>query len=350
MAIVAVFLPAALLLMDKGALPGEVGRALIGGGVAVAGAGVLDDRSHLSIRLRLLTQFAAAGWALWTLKASGSTLPDGLTGGWRWAGCLLVLLGLVWMINLYNFMDGIDGIAGTEAVCVSGLGGLLLVWTGQAGYAQGAWTLAAASAGFLVWNWPPARIFMGDVGSGFLGFVFGVLMLFSTRERPELAWCWLILFSAFIVDATVTLMRRMVSGARWYEAHCDRAYQHAARRYGSHLKVTLTLTAINAVWLFPLAWAASVRPALGPLFALTAITPLVCLALRFDAGRAQTSPGETRGVQDQGQRFCAVDPADLGFRIQLGDVEEYPEITSRTPRVSEPQHRLCDGDEELRIR
>jgi Fuc2NAc and GlcNAc transferase len=145
--------------------------------------------------------------------------------------------------------------------------------------------LATASAGFLVWNWPPAKIFMGDVGSGFLGFVFGVLAIASAKERPWLLWPWLILLSVFIVDSTVTLLRRLITGSQWYEAHCSHAYQHAARRWGSHSKVTSMTAVVNVAWLFPLAWAACSWPAAGPLFAALALIPLVYEAFRYHAGQ-----------------------------------------------------------------
>jgi Fuc2NAc and GlcNAc transferase len=150
--------------------------------------------------------------------------------------------------------------------------------------------LAAASAGFLVWNWPPAKIFMGDVGSGFLGFVFGLFALSSYQERPSLLWTWLILLSVFVVDSTLTLIRRLVSGERWYEAHCAHAYQHAARRYGLHSKVTLAVAAINAAWLFPLAWLASIRSDRAPLIAVAAVVPLIYTAFRYKAGQNAKLP------------------------------------------------------------
>ena len=280
--IVAVFLVSVLWLAHQGMISGGLGAALAGGGLLVATVGLLDDHFGLSARLRLLIHFAAAGWALWQLDG-GWTIHLGWIG-WDWGGRLLLLVGIVWMVNLYNFMDGIDGIAGVEAVCASGLGCLLLMRSGFGGLAGIALALTGASAGFLVWNWPPARIFMGDAGSGFLGFVFGVLAVASAKERPWLLWPWLILLSVFIVDSAVTLIRRFISGARWYEAHCSHAYQHAARRWGSHSKVTLTIAAINAAWLFPLAWAACVWPAAGPVFAVIAMAPLVYTAFRYDAG------------------------------------------------------------------
>jgi Fuc2NAc and GlcNAc transferase len=283
--IVLVFLLTVLWFVQRGVLSSSLGWALVGGGLAVAAAGFLDDHFRVPARLRLLIHFAAAGWALWQLNGTGPLHLGWIIWDWGWVGQLLALVGLVWMINLYNFMDGIDGLAAVEALCAGGLGGLLLAWCGLGGPAESALALAGASAGFLVWNWSPAKIFMGDVGSGFLGFVFGVLAISSAKERPWLLWPWLILLSVFIVDSTLTLVRRLVTGARWYEAHCSHAYQHAARRCGSHSKVTLTIAAVNAVWLFPLAWGACVWPAVGPLLAVIALAPLVHTALRYGAGQ-----------------------------------------------------------------
>jgi Fuc2NAc and GlcNAc transferase len=288
--VVVVFLLIVLLFVQRGSASAGLGFALIGGGLAVALVGFLDDHFRVPVWLRLLIHFAAAGWALSQLYGMGPLHLGWIRWDWGWVGQLVALIGLVWMINLYNFMDGIDGIAGIEAVCASGLGGLLLVWSGLGGLAAAAFALAGASAGFLMWNWPPARIFMGDVGSGFLGFVMGVLAISSAKAQPQLIWPWLILLSVFIVDATVTLMKRVITGARWYEAHCSHAYQHAARRWGSHSKVTLAIAAINVVWLFPLAWGACVYPRAAPIFAVIAIGPLVYLAILFGAGRGESHP------------------------------------------------------------
>jgi Fuc2NAc and GlcNAc transferase len=285
LSIVVVFLLAVLLSAQTGVVSNSLSWALIGGGLLVAGVGFLDDYLRVPARLRLLTHFAAAGWALWWLNGIGPLHLGWTIWDWGWVGQVVGLVALVWMINLYNFMDGIDGLAGTEALCVSALGGLLLASSALGGLAEGALALAGASAGFLVWNWPPAKIFMGDVGSGFLGFVFGVLAIASAKERPLLSWPWLILLSVFIVDSTVTLIRRLIRGTLWYEAHCSHAYQHAARRWGSHSRVTVTIAAVNVAWLFPLAWGACVWPGLGPLFALVALAPLVYLAFRYDAGQ-----------------------------------------------------------------
>jgi Fuc2NAc and GlcNAc transferase len=287
--IVLAFLLACLALARRVVIPGNLMWALVGGGLALAIAGFLDDRFLLSARVRIMIQTAAAAWALWQLNGVASLHLAGIALGWWWTRQLIALVGLVWMTNLYNFMDGIDGLAGTEALCASGFGGLLLFWCGFGGMAQGAWSLAAASAGFLAWNWPPAKIFMGDAGSGFLGFVLGVFALSSAIKRPWMLWPWLILLSVFIVDSTVTLLRRWMNRERWYQAHCSHAYQHAARRWSSHGKVTIAIAAINVAWLFPLAFAACVWQTDGPVLAAIGGVPLVFLAFWCNAGREPAS-------------------------------------------------------------
>jgi Fuc2NAc and GlcNAc transferase len=325
--IVLVFLLTVLWFVHRGTLFSSLGWALIGGGLAVAVAGFLDDHFRVPARLRLLIHFAAAGWALWQLNGMGPLHLGWIIWDLGWVGQLLALVGLVWMINLYNFMDGIDGLAAVEALCASGLGGLLLAWSGLGGLAEGALALAAASAGFLMWNWSPAKIFMGDVGSGFLGFVFGVLAISSAKERPWLLWPWLILLSVFIVDSTLTLLRRLVSGARWYEAHCRHAYQHAARRWGSHSKVTLTIAAVNVAWLFPLGWGACVWPAAGSLFAVVALAPLAYTAFRYGAGQ-DTSATEVP---------CSEPEVPCGRRLPVA--LDHPRNSTRNPSPSSEDSR-----------
>ncbi len=192
---------------------------------------------------------------------------------------------IVWFLNLYNFMDGIDGIAAIEAVtvCVGGASVALIL-----GHKSGALLyllLAAASAGFLVWNFPPAKIFMGDAGSGFLGVVFGVLTCSPPHKVADACFgAWLILLGAFIVDATVTLLRRLDRGERVYQAHRSHAYQHAARALTPIEPVTLAIGTINLLWLLPLRHGRG-RLAARRSCALTiACLPLVALALRWRAG------------------------------------------------------------------
>jgi Fuc2NAc and GlcNAc transferase len=153
--------------------------------------------------------------------------------------------------------------------------------------------LGAATLGFLPWNWPPARIFMGDVGSGFLGFNLAVLALYTVHTGALTVWSWLILLGVFIVDATVTLLRRIVRGERWYVAHRNHAYQHAAIRWRSHRRVTLTVLAINLAWLIPLAWFVNRCPQLGIIAVSLALAPLIVWALALGAGQ---SPYDSRAA------------------------------------------------------
>ena len=287
--IVVVFLAIVLWFAHTGAISTNLGCALIGGGLMIAAVGFLDDHFGVPARLRLLIHFAAAGWALWQLDGMGPLHLGWIVWNWGWIGQVVALVALVWMINLHNFMDGIDGLAGVEAVSAATFGSVLLASGGLGGLAQTALALTAATAGFLVWNWPPAKVFMGDVGSGFLGLVFGVLALASARQQPWMIWPWVILLSVFVVDATVTLARRWCAGERWYEAHCSHAYQNAARRWASHLKVTLTIAVINAVWLFPLAWAAYAWRSQALLIVVAAWAPLVYAAVRCGTGQATTA-------------------------------------------------------------
>jgi Fuc2NAc and GlcNAc transferase len=203
-------------------------------------------------------------------------------------GYLFGTLVIVWSLNLFNFMDGIDGIAASEAVFIGVAGGVLvLVGGGSVALATLCLVLAAACSGFLWWNWAPAKIFMGDVGSGFLGFSIAVLALGVARDQPAGPFVWLILGGVFVVDATVTLMRRLWRRERLYEAHRSHAYQCLARRWQSHRRVTLTVTAVNVFWLFPWATLATLYPVHAGWAALAAVGPLLVAAVAVGAGRQE---------------------------------------------------------------
>ena len=227
--------------------------AILGAGGGTAILGFLDDKGHIAARWRLLGHFCAAAWVLFWLGGLPAISILGITLDLGWFGYVVAALYLVWMLNLYNFMDGIDGIASVEAICVC-VGACLIYWYG--GFDNLIWApllLAMAVAGFLFWNFPPASIFMGDAGSGFLGIILAVLSLQAAWAAPHLLWAWLILLGVFIVDATLTLARRLLRGDKVYEAHRSHAYQFASREIGRHLPVTMVVGAINLFWLLPIA-------------------------------------------------------------------------------------------------
>ncbi|EKT4532931.1 glycosyl transferase, partial [Pseudomonas putida] len=191
---------------------------------------------------------------------------------------------LVWMLNLYNFMDGIDGIASVEAITTSLGGALAALIAGQTGLVAPALLLAAATGGFLLWNFPPARIFMGDAGSGFLGMMLAALSIQAAQAAPELLWSWLILLGVFVVDATWTLLRRIARGEKFYEAHRSHAYQFASRQHGRHKPITIAIVAINVLWLLPLSLMVAGGWVDGLTGSLIAYSPLLLLATRYNAG------------------------------------------------------------------
>ncbi len=258
--------------------------ALLGAGALVAWIGFMDDHGHIAARWRLLAHFTGAGWALVWLGGLPPLIVFGVTLDLGWMGHLLAMVYLVWLLNLYNFMDGIDGIAGIEAVSVC-LGGAVLYGLSRGGGFE--WVLPvlllAAVAGFLFWNFPKARIFMGDAGSGFIGIVLGVLSI-QRLVAPALFWGWVILLGAFVVDATVTLVRRVLRGERFYEAHRSHAYQYVSRKYGAHQPVSLAYGGINLFWLMPIAVLVTAGWLDGVLGVVIGYVPLVWLALRFKAG------------------------------------------------------------------
>jgi glycosyltransferase WbpL len=286
-AIVVGVLAALPVLFSGGALDASLLWALVGGGGLVAVVGFLDDHGHVAARWRLLAHFAAAAWALIWLDGSPPLVVFGLMLEGGWVGAAIAAVYLVWLLNLYNFMDGIDGIAGVEAICVCVGAAALYVLTGHPDRLVGPLLPAAAAAGFLYWNFPPARIFMGDAGSGFLGIVLGILSLQAASVSPSFLWSWLILLGIFIVDATWTLFRRLLRGDRVYEAHRSHAYQHAALRCGAHLPVTLAVGGINLFWLLPIALCVGVGLLDGVAGVAIAYAPLLALAIRLRAGESE---------------------------------------------------------------
>ncbi|WP_333873144.1 MraY family glycosyltransferase [Methylobacter sp.] len=262
--------------------------ALWGAGSAVAVTGFLDDHGHIAARWRLLVHFGAAAWGLYWLGGFPPLSVFGHMLDLGWFGYVCATVYIVWLLNLYNFMDGIDGIAGIEAITAC-CGGALLVWLVAPD--STAWMLpvflATAVLGFLFWNFPPARIFMGDAGSGFLGIMLALLSLQAAWIESRLLWVWLILLGVFIVDATVTLSRRVLRGEKFYEAHRSHAYQYASRILGAHRPVTWAVCAINVFWLTPVASLVALDKLDGIIGLMVAYLPLLLLAYRYKAGDSQ---------------------------------------------------------------
>ena len=249
--------------------------ALLGGGLMIATVGFLDDRHSLPAGIRMFAHVTAAAWAMYALGGLppiriGSQFVS--LGIW---GDLAGTVAIVWILNLFNFMDGIDGIAASEAAFVTGAGGVLAFVFGQdraVGY--GAVAIAVTALAFLYWNWPPAKIFMGDIGSGYLGYIIAVFGLAAGRTSPVALLVWLTLGGVFFADATTTLFARLLRGERIHLPHRDHAYQHLAERWRDHRPVTLLVIAVNLLGLLPLAVLAFLHQELA---ATIAALTLLCL-------------------------------------------------------------------------
>jgi Fuc2NAc and GlcNAc transferase len=228
----------------------RVALALGSGMLALGVIGWIDDTRGLPARFRLAAHFAIALWAMYVLGGMPALRLGNFSLAVGTAGYLLGALGIVWSINLFNFMDGIDGLAGSQATLIFGAAAGLLFWAGDRSLVVLAAIIGGASAGFLVWNWPPAKIFMGDVGSGSLGYGLAVLALASEKRGSVPLLAFAILAGVFISDATVTLIRRLRRGRRLAEAHRDHAYQRLARAWGGHRPVSIAAAIVTGVLAF----------------------------------------------------------------------------------------------------
>ena len=218
--------------------------------------GLWDDVKSVGANIRLVLQFLISG----VLVAAVSSTPDGVftPSGVSVVTVIFALaavFAIVWSIKLYNFMDGINGLAALQGISLCLAMAVIEMTAGFHDIALVLMLSAAALSGFVVWNFPVARTFMGDAGSTFLGALWGVLMLMALMKNQSLFVAWVIMTSVFWVDATATLLLRVVRGENIVAAHSAHAYQHAARRFESHAAVSLTVFVFNLVVLFPLAYA-----------------------------------------------------------------------------------------------
>ena len=252
----------------------------------VAIIGRLDDLGYLtSAKWRLVGHFFVAVVAVWlvgglpSLPIANSSIDFGVVGN------VLAVIYLVWMLNLFNFMDGIDLITGVETITASGATAIFLAIETDGDFWLVPAILAATVLGFMFLNIPPAKIFLGDVGSGFIGFVIALISLVTADEDALIAWAMVILLAVFISDSTVTLLRRIIKREHLYVAHRTHAYQNLTKRFNSHLSVSLGVGAINLFWLLPIAWLVA-NENIVPIVGVTiAYIPVIALALFLKAGK-----------------------------------------------------------------
>lgn len=247
---------------------------LVAGGAGLALVGLVDDLRETGRGVRMAAQLLAVALVFWTL------VPD-----WPWWTYAGVATLLVWQMNLYNFMDGIDGIVAVQTLffCLAAqlLAGGVAGWDGAL-----LWLMSGAMLGFLVYNWTPARIFMGDTGSVLLGLLAGVAVVqLVTRHGVPLLACTTLL-TVFWFDASYTLCVRIATRQPFTEPHRSHLYQKLARRFGTSWTM-VGFSALCVLWLLPLAAAAASfpdSPAHGLAFQALAVLPLAFAAWRRGAG------------------------------------------------------------------
>lgn len=278
-----------IILYAAGWLPLPLAAVLVLGGLSVAAVGFWDDVRSAPIAVRMSVHIGAAVLAVYCLGGSSAIRVGHFVVDLGAIGPVLSVLAIIWILNLFNFMDGIDGIAASEAAFVLFGATVLGLFVAQVSPVEVAPTLivGAACLGFLMWNWPPAAIFMGDVGSGYLGYAIAVLAIESSQTSAINVYAWLILGGVFLVDATLTLCRRLIRRERVYQAHRTHAYQWLARRWGSHSSVTIAVIIVDLIWLLPCAALAVKFPVYALWICILALAPLGVCALLSGSGRAE---------------------------------------------------------------
>lgn len=210
-------------------------------GVIISIVSYFDDLYELSAKIRLLTQSVVAIIGLYFLGGLEKIDLVVFSIENQYFTNIFAFFMIVWFINLYNFLDGIDGYAGSEAIFL-GFAGFIL-FSGNHFL-----VLVAAVAGFLFWNWEKAKIFMGDVGSTLLGYNIAIFTIYYANAESSI-FVWLILFGVFLFDASITLYRRFRNGEKILQAHKKHAYQRLTQFGWSHSKVVIASIIVNLILL-----------------------------------------------------------------------------------------------------
>jgi len=237
-------------------------------GVIISVVSYLDDLFELSAKVRLLTQALVALLGLYFLGGFQELDMFFFSLNTQFLTNIFAFFMIIWFINLYNFLDGIDGYAGSEALFLAIAG--FVFFTGAHFL-----VLAVAVLGFLFWNWHKAKIFMGDVGSTLLGYNVAIFTIYYANQDARNFWIWIILFGLFWFDATLTLLRRKSNGEKLSQAHKKHAYQRLTQAGWRHDKVVLYGMIIN---IFLISITLFIN---SPLFALIVSLVILYLTMKF---------------------------------------------------------------------
>jgi len=241
--------------------------------------GYFDDLFNLSSLKKLVFQFLLILWMLYFFSIE---LIFEIQGIYDWFFLLSLPILLVWLINAYNFIDGIDGMAILGAILIaSTIIVTLLLTSGFSDLMLLLLVLLASCFGFLFFNWPKASIFMGDSGSIFLGFCFSSLIVYSVATNEVSLFTWLVAFGYYLADTSTTTILRIFLVKKWYGTHRSHAYQNLARIKDNHSIVTYGVLIYHLLWLLPLAILTVLKQDLALIIVICAYLPPILWTIRF---------------------------------------------------------------------
>ncbi len=252
----------------------------------LAALGYADDHLSLSRRLRFGVTLAALAASVWLLPSPNLQLGH-ITLTNSWILFPLLLLASTWFLNLFNFMDGIDGIASVQTLTALIGAALILLSQGEHNWSYLLIVLSAPALGFLIWNFPPAKIFLGDSGSYFWGALIALLAITTAANTQLNIWSWIILLGVFIADSSWTLTTRILTKQQWNSPHRSHAYQKLSRRFNSHRTISLSTGIITLLWLTPWAYASTQAANAAWIFTIVAYIPLLLICRASGAGRLE---------------------------------------------------------------
>ena len=236
------------------------GISLILGSTIIAITGFLDDLYNLSVIRRIILYSLSIFISIIILVPETNLVIGNTKIEMSVFAYLVYAVYIFWLMNLFNFMDGTDGYAGIQTVSTAFFTWLVLSNTIETNEHLILLVILASTLGFLIWNWSPAKIFMGDVGSCTLGFIFALFSVYSSNQGHLSISVWLILLSPFIGDASFTLIKEILNGKKWYQAHNNHAYQKLYQIGFNHRVIAKGLLVINLICIWPLAYIAIVNP------------------------------------------------------------------------------------------
>jgi Fuc2NAc and GlcNAc transferase len=291
-AIVISFLLGICVMFYAAIIPNDLLIPLILGGGLLAIISLFDDIKPIAVKYRIALHIFVAVLTVYWLNFNLFFDWFDYHFGLGYLSAVLSVIIIIMAINTVNFMDGIDGLVSLEVIFIASTIAFLLIQQNNMIEARYFMLLIAVMFGFLFWNFSPAKIFMGDVGSIFLGFLLAILMIITINNKTISMWTWLILLAVFWLDVVSVLIIRLLTKQKIFEAHKTHCYQKVTQfiemkknRTFAHRTTVILITLINFLWLFPLAIMSQYYENYGLWLLIISCLPLLFLAFRFKAGR-----------------------------------------------------------------